>query len=103
MCTLKGTFICFFSMCFVKDKKTNVHMIENGEETLKLFGANVRKIREEKRLSLRKLSASCNINYSRIGQIESGKRNITLLTVIDLANGLEVPCAELFKWHLPVP
>ncbi len=50
------------------------------------FGSHVKKIREQKGLSLRDLSYACNIDNSKISKIETGKVNITLLTVLELAS-----------------
>jgi transcriptional regulator with XRE-family HTH domain len=61
-----------------------------ASDPLKLFGENHKKIREAKGLSLRSQAALCRVDYSDIAKIEKGEKNITLLTVLELAKALEV-------------
>jgi DNA-binding Xre family transcriptional regulator len=63
------------------------------------FGKNLKKIRMKKKLSLRKLDANCNIDHSDIAKIEKGEVNITLLTIFDLAKGLEVNPKKLLDFE----
>jgi transcriptional regulator with XRE-family HTH domain len=62
---------------------------------LKEFGKNLKRIRTEKKLSLRELSQNCNIDFSDIGKYERGEVNATYITIIELANALEVEPADL--------
>ena len=62
----------------------------------KKFGKRLQKLREGKGLSLAKLSYNCSIDPSKISKIEHAKVNITLRTVIELANGLGIEPSELF-------
>jgi transcriptional regulator with XRE-family HTH domain len=66
---------------------------------LQKFGAHLRQLRENKGLSLRELSYACNIDNSKISKIEQGKINVTILTVLDLATGLEIPGTELLNFR----
>ncbi|HJU45398.1 MAG TPA: helix-turn-helix transcriptional regulator [Chitinophagaceae bacterium] len=68
------------------------------KETLKKFGAHLKELRETKGLSLRQLSYNCNVDFSNIGQMEKGLINPTLLTIIDLAKGLEISQIELMNF-----
>ncbi len=73
-------------------------MITRKDEViLQKFGAHLKHLREKKGLSLRELSDACNIDNSKISKIEQGKVNITVLTLLDLASGLEVSAAELLE------
>jgi transcriptional regulator with XRE-family HTH domain len=71
---------------------------ENDKETLKIFGAHLRTLREGKGLSLRELSYACNVDFSKIGLMEKGEINLTLLTILDLAKGLDIHPSELLNW-----
>lgn len=62
------------------------------------FGKHVKSLREQKGLSLRELSYACNIDNSKISKIENGQINITVLTVLELASGLEIPATELLHF-----
>lgn len=71
---------------------------ESIDSLLKDFGENLKKIRDERRLSLRQLSANCSIDYSDLAKIEKGQRNVTLSTVFDIAEGLSVPPKRLLDF-----
>ncbi len=73
---------------------------ESDKIALKKFGNNLRRLREEKGLTLRELSSSCNIDYSNILKIEQGKINITLTTIIDLASALELNPPDLLEYNI---
>ncbi len=62
------------------------------------FGANLRRVRMEKGLSLRALAANCNLDDSNISKIEQGKVNIQLTTLFELAKGLGVESSELLNF-----
>jgi transcriptional regulator with XRE-family HTH domain len=68
------------------------------EEVLLRFGKQVSSIRKSKKLTLRELADRCNIDYSKIGKIEKGKINVTLFTLVDLANGLLVQPKKLLEF-----
>jgi len=70
----------------------------NKDEFLLLFGKKLKKLRKDKSLSLRQLAARCNIDYSDIGKVEKGVRNIQLSTILELAKGLEIHPKELFDF-----
>lgn len=75
--------------------------MKSGEDQhiLAAFGSNLKKLRNGKGLSLRALAAACSsLDHSDIAKIERGETNATLLTIIQLAKGLDVPLEELFKW-----
>jgi len=73
--------------------------LDERRNYLNNFGKNLKTIRtKNKKLSLRKLAANCNIDHSDIGKIEKGDVNITLLTVFDLAKGLGVHPKKLLDF-----
>ena len=45
------------------------------------------------------MATRCNIDYSDIGKIERGNRNIQMSTVLELAKGLGVHPKELFDFE----
>ena len=67
---------------------------------LEQFGKQVEKLRKRKNLSYRKLAQNCNIDYSDISKIEKGKANITMLTLLELAKGLEVHPKKLLDFEV---
>ena len=62
---------------------------------LQRFGAMLRQCRQQRRLSQAALAATTGIRPSYISQIELGKRNITVLTLLRLAHALGIPSAWL--------
>lgn len=72
---------------------------EYGNRYLKAFGENLKKSRKKKSLSLRNLSTSCSIDYSDISKIEKGKVNITIMTLTDLAKGLDIHPQKLLDFE----
>ena len=62
-----------------------------------IFGDNVKRIRESKNWSQEKLSEKADLHRTYISQIESGKRNPTLLIVQQLAEALGVKPSKLLE------
>ena len=76
-------------------------MITAGDKkALKEFGENLRKLRNDKGLSLREMSYACSIDNSKIAKIEKGKINITLTTLLQLAVALEIHTSTLLDYEL---
>lgn len=73
---------------------------ESSKTIIEQFGSHIRKLRLSKKLTYRKMATLCNIDHSNIKRIEQGKLNVTLLTIYELAKGLEVPASDLFKYEI---
>ena len=69
------------------------------DQYLKRFGENLKKIREAKGISQRSLASSCNVDHSHISRIEKGEKNITVLTILELAGALEVKPKKLLDFE----
>ncbi len=75
--------------------------IETNKNDFKiLFGKNLKRIRQSKKLSFRQLATRCNVDHSDISKIEKGKRDIQLSTLLELSKGLDVLPRELFDFEL---
>lgn len=72
---------------------------KKDESVLQKFGAHIKYLREQRGLSLRELSYACNIDNSKISKIEQGKVNVTVLTLLELAAGLEISPTELLDFR----
>ena len=68
------------------------------EKMLKSFGRHLQKIRNQKKLSLRKLGDLADVDFSQIHRIEKGQSNPTLTMLFALAGGLEIPVEELLTF-----
>ncbi|SHM26805.1 transcriptional regulator, XRE family [Chitinophaga jiangningensis] len=73
---------------------------EEDKEIIKRFGMHLAKLRNEKDLSQRQLSHRCRVDYSKIGAMERGEVNVTLITITELAKGLDIPPKELLNFDL---
>ena len=71
---------------------------EVQKATLVKFGQHLQVLRKSKNLSLRKLALNCNIEHSDIKRYENGEINLTFLTIIELAKGLDISVGELMDY-----
>jgi transcriptional regulator with XRE-family HTH domain len=60
-----------------------------------LVGANIRRIRQGKRMTQEQLAFEAEIDLTYMGGIERGKRNPSLLVLARIADALSVPLAKL--------
>jgi transcriptional regulator with XRE-family HTH domain len=70
---------------------------ESDKKNVKLLGANIKRLREAKKLSLREMSYACNIDNSKISKIENGQINITFTTILQIALALEIQPSEILN------
>ena len=66
------------------------------EGLLSDFGARVRGLREEAGMSQEELAVRSGLHTTYVSGIERGKRNVGLLNVHRIADGLGVPVSRLF-------
>ena len=59
------------------------------------FGANVRRVRRERGMTLEALADAVGLAYSYVGEIERGMRNPTLGVVERVASVLQVSVSDL--------
>lgn len=67
----------------------------NKEELLIAIGNNIRIIREEKNISQAELAARCNYEKSNMSRIESGKTNLTIGTLLNIAESLDTTIVKI--------
>lgn len=63
----------------------------------KIFGANVRRIREALGLSQEALASDARLDRSYMGGVERGERNPSLAAILDIAQALHIPPHRLFQ------
>ncbi len=66
-----------------------------GMDVRKLVGRNVKGFRRDKGWTQEKLAEVSGVPQQYISELESGKRNPTLLTLHQLAQGLEIRLVDL--------
>lgn len=59
------------------------------------FGKRIRARREAKGWSQERLAEEVGLHWTYVGQIERGRRNVTLHNIIKLASGLNVDAGQL--------
>jgi len=60
------------------------------------FGKVVRIIREAKGWTIENLAEAANLHYTYLSDVERGRRNVSLKTIMAIATGLEVHPSLLF-------
>jgi transcriptional regulator with XRE-family HTH domain len=61
------------------------------------LGARIKELRLKKNLTQNDLAIQCNFEKASMSRIESGKTNVTVLTLRKISNALEVDIHEFFK------
>jgi transcriptional regulator with XRE-family HTH domain len=61
------------------------------------FGTNLRNARKRAALSQEALALDAGLHPTEINRLESGRRNPGLLTIVKVANALDVPTAVLVE------
>ena len=75
-------------------------MKPKDKKRLKNFREKLATIRKEKGLSQRGLSYLCDVNHTKISQLESNEdTNLNLTTLFELARGLGVHPKELIDYE----
>ncbi len=64
---------------------------------LEKLGHQIRILRLETGLSQEKFALKINMDRTYYSSVESGKRNISILNIEKIANGLNISLSELFK------
>jgi len=62
-----------------------------------IFGRNVRRVRQDKGLTLEAMADEVGLAYSYLGEIERGRKNPTLDVVERIAEILEIDPIELLR------
>ena len=60
------------------------------------IGKNIKNIRKTKKIKFSDLSKNCGCSINYIGEIERGKKNITIDTVFKLSRALSISPVSLF-------
>ena len=60
-------------------------------------GSSIKELRLQKGMTQNELAHQCNFEKASMSRIESGKTNVTLLTLRKISKALEVEVGEFFK------
>jgi transcriptional regulator with XRE-family HTH domain len=64
---------------------------------LSAFGVRLRELREARNLSQEKLAELADLHRNYVGNLERGKSNVSLLTIVKLARCLNVKPVKLIE------
>ena len=67
------------------------------QAVLKSLGKRIRQIRESRHQTQLDVEVESGINRTDISKIENGLKNLEFLTIVKIADALEVEIYELFK------
>ena len=67
------------------------------EKYFQKLGAKIKQLREEKEIDQKSFAFDCEIGRTQLYMIEKGRTNPRLLTLIKIADGLEISIDELLK------
>lgn len=68
---------------------------ERKAEVLRRFGLRLRQARQARGLSQEQLGLECGLSQTYLSEVESGKRNISLVNLDALAMALQITLSEL--------
>jgi transcriptional regulator with XRE-family HTH domain len=71
------------------------------KDTAKAIGSRARELREDRGLTLEQASAAMELDLKHLQKVEAGQVNVTLVTVLRVADGLGVSPAQLFDEGAP--
>ena len=71
------------------------------KEYLINLGKNIKSIRVHKKISQTEIAYRCGFDKSNLNTIESGKRNPTIISLLKIADALEVNLIDLFIFEIP--
>jgi transcriptional regulator with XRE-family HTH domain len=75
----------------------NNHILDDAKKLVKQVGINLRKLRQERGISIQELAEATDVSKLTLGNIERGEANPSLAILWKLANGLTVPLSALIS------
>ncbi|PKV52228.1 DNA-binding XRE family transcriptional regulator [Aquimarina sp. MAR_2010_214] len=67
------------------------------EKYFQKLGAKIKRLREEKEIDQKSFAFDCEIGRTQLYMIEKGRTNPRLLTLMKIADGLEISISELLQ------
>ena len=71
---------------------------QSEKQYLEALGKHIKAIRLSKKLRQTEVAYRCNFDKSNYNTIEAGKRNPTIISLVKIANALEVNLMELLNF-----
>lgn len=70
-----------------------------GDKFLSELGNKLAAFRKKRNLSYRQLAQLCSVDHSKISKIEKGQVNVQMLTILELAKGLDIHPKKLLDFE----
>lgn len=70
---------------------------DHRSDEAKWFGATIRQLRDERRLTQAQLAEAADLSSTYLGIVERGENVPTLTVILQLARGLDLHPMELFR------
>ncbi len=67
----------------------------NYSDEIIRISLNIRTLRTKKKLTVQELAYRCNIERSNLSRIEAGRSNLTIKTICQICNALEVELTDI--------
>jgi transcriptional regulator with XRE-family HTH domain len=80
-----------------KSKKVVINRDDQDSLILQKFGENLRKIREKAELSQEQVAYESGFSRSYYTEVETGKRNISLLNILKICSFLKIEINDIIK------
>lgn len=71
--------------------------VEPLSAATRTFGERVRQRRKQLGESQEQLADACGLHWTFVGQVERGRRNISLHNILKLAHGLQIDPGDLVR------
>lgn len=72
--------------------------MKHRDQSLRILGQKITKIRESRGLTLEKLAYETEISKGNLSEIENGKKNPTYLTLKKISEGLDLTLSQLLRF-----
>ena len=70
----------------------------SDKQYLIALGKKIKEIRLQKKITQTEIAYRCGFDKSNYNTIEAGKRNPTIISLLKIANALDVTLIDLFKF-----
>ena len=67
------------------------------ERLFATFGAHLRKLRQERSLTIEAVAGMAGLHANYLGSVERGERNVSLFNIWRIADALQVPTSSLVE------
>jgi transcriptional regulator with XRE-family HTH domain len=72
-------------------------MSHDKDMTVKLIGARIRKLRNDKQLTLEHLAFKADMDYTQLSRIELGKINTSIYQIYKIATALQIITSDILS------